>query len=254
MKQAFTLIELLVVIAIIAILAAILFPIFAQAKIAAKQAQNVSNLRQIVVAWQLYNADNDGNMNEVETQGPGTETYYWWTVFDTATSKAITQDGWLYQYTHGKGVLADPLFPNNLRAAVALTGYGYNYAYLSPSDYPAPLYQEVPIPVNESQVTNSSQTVAFATSARLNTWTGPAPILEGNTYLEPPSSNYPTVHARANGHAAIGWVDGHVSTAVPTYRQGTFGFGYNASDFKAQSLGDLTAKGDLSTDEFFDLK
>ena len=44
MKKAFTLIELLVVIAIIAILAAILFPVFAQAKLAAKKAGSISKV------------------------------------------------------------------------------------------------------------------------------------------------------------------------------------------------------------------
>ena len=58
-KRAFTLIELLVVIAIIAILAAILFPVFAQAKAAAKQTSDVSNLRQLGVSTQLYASDND---------------------------------------------------------------------------------------------------------------------------------------------------------------------------------------------------
>ncbi|MDX2065008.1 MAG: prepilin-type N-terminal cleavage/methylation domain-containing protein [Fimbriimonadaceae bacterium] len=59
MKKAFTLIELLVVIAIIAILAAILFPVFAQAKAAAKQTQNLSNMKQIGTAAQMYIADYD---------------------------------------------------------------------------------------------------------------------------------------------------------------------------------------------------
>jgi prepilin-type N-terminal cleavage/methylation domain-containing protein/prepilin-type processing-associated H-X9-DG protein len=62
MKRAFTLIELLVVIAIIAILAAILFPVFAQAKNAAKQTGNVSNLKQISLAGILYAADYDDNL------------------------------------------------------------------------------------------------------------------------------------------------------------------------------------------------
>lgn len=59
MKKAFTLIELLVVIAIIAILAAILFPVFAQAKEAAKKSQSLSNVRQIGTGMHLYMTDND---------------------------------------------------------------------------------------------------------------------------------------------------------------------------------------------------
>lgn len=58
-KRAFTLIELLVVIAIIAILAAILFPVFARAKLAAKKTQDLSNMKQIGTATQIYLADYD---------------------------------------------------------------------------------------------------------------------------------------------------------------------------------------------------
>ncbi len=59
MKRGFTLIELLVVITIIAILAAILFPVFARAKAAAKQTACISNLKQIGTAMTLYMGDND---------------------------------------------------------------------------------------------------------------------------------------------------------------------------------------------------
>ena len=59
MKKAFTLIELLVVIAIIAILAAILFPVFAQAKLAAKKTVDLSNQKQIGTALMIYASDND---------------------------------------------------------------------------------------------------------------------------------------------------------------------------------------------------
>lgn len=62
MKRAFTLIELLVVIAIIAILAAILFPVFAQAKAAANQSVNVSNLKQLGIAGLLYAGDAEDTM------------------------------------------------------------------------------------------------------------------------------------------------------------------------------------------------
>lgn len=59
MKKAFTLIELLVVIAIIAILAAILFPVFAQAKNAAKGTQSISNIKQTATASMIYATDYD---------------------------------------------------------------------------------------------------------------------------------------------------------------------------------------------------
>lgn len=59
MRLAFTLIELLVVIAIISILAAILFPVFAQAKSAAKKAVGISNQMQIGLGFTMYCADFD---------------------------------------------------------------------------------------------------------------------------------------------------------------------------------------------------
>lgn len=61
-RQAFTLIELLVVIAIIAILAAILFPVFAQAKEAAKKTAAMSNLKQVGTAFMIYSTDADDRL------------------------------------------------------------------------------------------------------------------------------------------------------------------------------------------------
>jgi prepilin-type N-terminal cleavage/methylation domain-containing protein len=58
-NRAFTLIELLVVIAIIAILAAILFPVFAQAKASAKAISGLSNMKQVALAQQMYYNDNN---------------------------------------------------------------------------------------------------------------------------------------------------------------------------------------------------
>jgi prepilin-type N-terminal cleavage/methylation domain-containing protein len=58
-RKAFTLIELLVVIAIIAILAAILFPVFAQAKEAAKKTADLSNCKQTGTSYAIYTTDSD---------------------------------------------------------------------------------------------------------------------------------------------------------------------------------------------------
>ena len=58
-RCGFTLIELLVVIAIIAILAAILFPVFAQAREKARAISCLSNMKQINLGWQMYMQDYD---------------------------------------------------------------------------------------------------------------------------------------------------------------------------------------------------
>jgi len=73
--KAFTLIELLVVIAIIAILAAILFPVFARARENARKTSCLSNMKQLGLSFQQYVQDYDGNFpttpNQGATYGPG---------------------------------------------------------------------------------------------------------------------------------------------------------------------------------------
>ena len=61
-RRAFTLIELLVIIAIISILAAVLFPVFAQARDKARSTSCLSNLRQIANAYTMYMGDYDGTL------------------------------------------------------------------------------------------------------------------------------------------------------------------------------------------------
>jgi prepilin-type N-terminal cleavage/methylation domain-containing protein/prepilin-type processing-associated H-X9-DG protein len=80
-KPAFTLIELLVVMAVIALLAAILFPVFAQARERARMSACVSNLRQIGTALMIYVSDYDETYPYIRFHGccgqAGTRTYIW---------------------------------------------------------------------------------------------------------------------------------------------------------------------------------
>jgi len=76
-RRGFTLIELLVVIAIIAILAAILFPVFAQAREAARKTSCTSNLKQVGVAFSLYTQDFDETFPWAASNlGTPTTTWY----------------------------------------------------------------------------------------------------------------------------------------------------------------------------------
>ena len=72
-KRAFTLIELLVVIAIIAILAAILFPVFAQARAAARQTSCLSNVKQYALGTLMYSEDYDEQIPLTDNNG---SSYY----------------------------------------------------------------------------------------------------------------------------------------------------------------------------------
>lgn len=82
-RKAFTLIELLVVIAIIAILAAILFPVFAQAKEAAKKTQCLSNSKQLCLGILMYQNDYDdvypaGTLAWTQWDGEGGDGWHTW--------------------------------------------------------------------------------------------------------------------------------------------------------------------------------
>jgi len=128
MKNAFTLIELLVVIAIIAILAAILFPVFATAREKARQSACLSNLKQIGLAYTQYEQDYD------ETVPQGSSTSYGW------------GRGWagqIYPYVKSTQVFLcpDDTQPNDVISYAVnanLVGYGPSPGYL---DMPVSLSQ-----------------------------------------------------------------------------------------------------------------
>ncbi|MBC8140939.1 MAG: prepilin-type N-terminal cleavage/methylation domain-containing protein [Armatimonadetes bacterium] len=108
-REAFTLVELLVVIAILAVLTAILFPVFAQAREKSRQASCQSNLRQIGIAIRLYAQDAD------ETLAPKYNCLQFDSVYkDHCVSPELKPTG-----------LLDPPFPQWLPASNDLPGTAY---------------------------------------------------------------------------------------------------------------------------------
>jgi len=150
-KRAFTLIELLVVIAIIAILAAILFPVFAQAKLAAKKAASLSNVKQITLSNIMYENDYDDNF-VIASQGvwntgcgiPALSSSF--ACVSNFATPALEWNLLLEPYIKSLGLFVDPgtgdpqnIFGSNPYTAaekLALENggsqYGYNNIFLAP--------------------------------------------------------------------------------------------------------------------------
>lgn len=110
MKKGFTLIELLVVIAIIAILAAILFPVFARAREKARQTSCVSNLKQLGLAFLMYAQDYDEGLPLIYS-------------YPSAPFPAVATE----PYIKNKNIWNCPSRPNN--AWYQAAGCSVHYAY-----------------------------------------------------------------------------------------------------------------------------
>jgi prepilin-type N-terminal cleavage/methylation domain-containing protein len=140
--KAFTLIELLVVIAIIAILAAILFPVFAQAKFAAKKTSSLSGLKQIALGLQMYSNDFDdmavpyygypdpsgANYYTTPENASDQDLYHYATawpgrIYPYVKNQSIFFDKTISEYTTYNSLIQDPVYPND-------TAYTYSWSWI----------------------------------------------------------------------------------------------------------------------------
>ncbi len=147
-RRGFTLIELLVVIAIIAILAAILFPVFARARAKARQASCQSNLKQLALAMLIYCQDYDGKFpiatpSCVAGNGQDGLTAPWWML--------------IMPYVKNEQLFACPSYPHNVNNAGLCGGANCSQRLTSVDKAPISYGYSIAIGSHESWVTGPSQ-------------------------------------------------------------------------------------------------
>lgn len=129
-RRGFTLIELLVVIAIIAILAAILFPVFAQAREKARSTQCLSNLKQLALACRQYADDNGGKLPDARITTNAAQ-YSDWVGTQAVGAWVDVTRGQIWPYVKSAGVFLCPT--DKKKKAVGISSFP---AGKTQKDYP----------------------------------------------------------------------------------------------------------------------
>jgi prepilin-type N-terminal cleavage/methylation domain-containing protein/prepilin-type processing-associated H-X9-DG protein len=239
-RQGFTLIELLVVIAIIAILAAILFPVFAQAREKARQTSCLSNQKQIGLALQMYTQDYDETLMPFWYANAPTYTGQQWdsrytlymlsqpyiknwdifrcpsgsqslTIADPSTTSGTRTIQVSYTYNAMRDVTMGGFDPNAYWGACTWQGAGKFGIALAAIDTPANLIYT--IESNNLDVWNDSLTDYWPVVNGVETWTNPS--CANNTYSTGGCSQ---IKKRHNDGANISFADGHAKWQKKTYR------------------------------------
>jgi prepilin-type N-terminal cleavage/methylation domain-containing protein/prepilin-type processing-associated H-X9-DG protein len=231
-RSGFTLIELLVVIAIIAILAAILFPVFAQAREKARGASCLSNNKQIATSWMMYVQDYDEVMPPIFQNANIASPNNWYVTklmepyFKSWSILVCPSAG---HDNRGVFTAGNPVawYYNQMR----FPNYGYNYTNLSKMNGDCATVQGISM----AAIQKPAETIEFVDSRIYGVAAGSAWINDPNTYPRvlplddecfygwngtssgwnwPSNSDKPTsmgyVDARHQDGVTVSWVDGHV--------------------------------------------
>ncbi len=177
MTRGFTLIELLVVIAIIAILAAILFPVFSRAREKARQASCMSNVKQLALAALMYTGDYDETLPMAIGATP--DGSQWWTILEL-----------LEPYVRNPQIARCPDDPRGSLDFTAFPGLGrYSYAWNKAVFAHLPAYGPQGVIMSLPQIPLPAETTAFFDGRQVG-----VPVL--------------TDHRHSDG-ANVSFLDGH---------------------------------------------
>ena len=192
--RAFTLIELLVVIAIIAILAAILFPVFAQAREKARQTSCLSNLKQYALANLMYVQDYDETFPySAYLNGTCVATFYW------EVAPYVKNDQITRCPSEDKAMDVQALVGAPCAGTPPFTSYTANSALFTNGFYPGAT------PVALAAIGSVSETIMH---------------YDGNTAFGPANSQLQLVQARHQSMFDASFADGHAK-AIQAKEVGT---------------------------------
>lgn len=217
--RGFTLIELLVVIAIIAILAAILFPVFQKVRENARRASCQSNMKQLGLAFIQYNNDFD------ELFPPS---------IDVVANPTQSWPNMIYPFmkSHAVFICPDDSNTDSIGAGVDFpVSYAYNmeigpysnnfpYAPISLAKYAAPSNTVLAAEAGAQPVNNTASstwtTRPNVTPILLASWYAGTSLFVGAGFdYKTNGSQFTAPNPRHNGRANILWADGHVKTVLP---------------------------------------
>jgi prepilin-type N-terminal cleavage/methylation domain-containing protein/prepilin-type processing-associated H-X9-DG protein len=212
--RGFTLIELLVVIAIIAILAAILFPVFAQAREKARQTSCANNLKQLSIAALNYTQDYDETLPmawyENLTLPTAQQQGHWQIVLLPYMGTGHGKQVWDLS---GQSILTCPSATDN-------TKWAYSYNHYAGDGVEGPDTNNQALTITQSDIKNISEMVWFGDGAQIPEWTNQssASFYPVTSDADEASGKYDAdangceghVRYRHNKGAEIAFTDGHI--------------------------------------------